>query len=89
MLSYADFLLKIKENKEIKCEEILSLMSSIMFRKWFCYKKSMYSNFKFREATLIEFVFRDSYKKIETASESLYILKRLSNHSYKLVKSQK
>ena len=76
MLSYVDLLLKIKENKEIKCWEILSLMSSIMFRKWFCYKKGIYSNFKFREATLIEFVFRDSYKKIETTPESLYILKK-------------
>ena len=35
------------------------------------------SNFNFREATLIAFVFRDSYKKFETTSESLYILKRL------------
>ena len=44
---------------------------------------------KFREITLIPFVFRDIYKKIKTTSESLYILKRLSNHLNKLVKSQK
>ena len=30
------------------------------------------SNFNFREATLIAFVFRESYKKFETTSESLY-----------------
>ena len=52
------------------------------FEKW-------YSKFKLREATLIAFVFRDSYKKIETTSESLYILKRPSNHLNKLEKSQK
>ena len=52
------------------------------FEKW-------WSNFNFREATLIVFVFRDSYKKCETTSESLYILKRLSGHLNKLVKSQK
>ena len=47
------------------------------------------SDFNFREATLIAFTFRDSYRKFETTSESLYILKRLSNHLNKLVKSQK
>ena len=50
--------------------------------------EKLYSNFNFREA-LITFVFRDSYKKIETTSESLYILKRLSNLLNKLVKSEK
>ena len=30
------------------------------------------SNFNFRQATLVAFVFRESYKKFETASESLY-----------------
>ena len=52
------------------------------FEKWDC-------NFKSREATVIAFIFRDSYKKIETTSESIYILKRLSNHLNKLVKYQK
>ena len=49
----------------------------------------LFGNFKFREATLIAFVFRDGYKKIKTTSEFPYILKRLSNHLNKLVKSQK
>ena len=51
--------------------------------------KKCQSNFKLREATSVAFVFRDSYKNIETTSESIYILKRLSNHLNKLVKSQK
>ena len=47
-----------------------------------------YSNFKLRGATSIAFVFRRSYENIETTSESIYILKRLSNYLNKLVKSQ-
>ena len=50
------------------------------FGKW-------YSDFNFREATLSAFVISDSYKKTETTSESVYTLKRLSNHVNKLVKS--
>ena len=51
------------------------------FEKW-C------SNFKLSEASSIAFVFRDRLN-IETTSESIYILKRLSNHLNKLVKYQK
>ena len=46
-----------------------------------------YSNFNLRDITLISSAFRDSYKKIQTTSESFYTLKRLSNHLNKLVKS--
>lgn len=60
----------------------LESRSTKTFEKW-------YDNFNFREDTLIAFVFRDSYKKIDTTSESLHILKRLSNDLNKLVKSQK
>ena len=42
------------------------------FQKW-------YSNFNFREATSIAFVL-DSYKKIETNSGSLNIIKSLLDH---------
>ena len=52
------------------------------FNKW-------YSNFSFREAALIASVFRYSQDKIEPNSESVYNLKRLSNHLRKSAKSSK
>ena len=68
-----------------------SLTKNIWVNSFTVFKtfEKLFSNIYFREATLVAFVFKDSYKKIETTSESLYILKRLSNHLNKLVKSQK
>ena len=70
------------ESRLTKSIWVISFTVFKTFEKWDC-------NFKSREATVIAFIFRDSCKKIETTSESIYILKRLSNHLNKLVKYQK
>ena len=70
------------ENRLTKNIWINSFAVFKTFEKW-C------SCFNFREATLIALVFKDSYKKCEIISESLYIHKRLSNQLDKLVQSQK
>ena len=59
-----------------------SFTVSKTFEKW-------YIDVNLGEVTFIAFVFREGYKKIETTSESVYPLKRLSNYLNKWVKSKK